>query len=59
MPGFLSFCEESLGVKLDTTHLREEVPLAVAAPKKNSEFCQAVEQEFAGDYSYDDRARRS
>jgi len=57
MPGFLSFCEESLGVKLDATHLREEVPLAVAAPNKNAEFCQAVEQEFAGDYSYDDRAR--
>ena len=57
MPGFLSFCEESLGVRLDATHLREEVSLAVAAPNKNAEFCQAVEQEFAGDYSYDDRAR--
>lgn len=57
MPGFLPFCEDALGVKLDATHLREEVPLVVAPPQKNAEFCQAVEKEFPNDFSYDDRAR--
>jgi alkyldihydroxyacetonephosphate synthase len=57
MPGFLPFCEEALGVKLDATHLREEVPLSVAPPNKNAAFCAAIEAEFPQDYSYDDRTR--
>lgn len=59
MPGFIPFCEDALGVKLDATHLREEVPLVVAPPNKNPGFCQAIEQEFPGDFSYEDRARAS
>lgn len=59
MPEFLPFCEEVLGVKLDPTHLREEVPLEVPEPNKNLGFCEIVEQEFPEDYTYDPRARAS
>jgi alkyldihydroxyacetonephosphate synthase len=58
MPGFLPFCEDALGVKLDATHFREEVPLSVEAPNKNAAFCEAIEREFPDYcYSYDDRGR--
>ena len=58
MPGFLPFCEDALGVKLDASKLLEETELVASPPKKNEGFCAAVEQEFTGeDYSYDDRQR--
>ena len=57
MPGFLPFCEDALGVKVDATHLREEVPLVVSPPIKNTAFCETVEKEFPNDFSYDDRVR--
>ena len=57
MPGFLPFCEDTLGVKVDALHLREEVPLVVSPPNKNAAFCEAVEKEFPNDFSYDDRVR--
>jgi hypothetical protein len=57
MPGFLPFCEDALGVKVDATHLREEVPLVVSPPIKNTAFCEAVEKEFPNDFSYDDSVR--
>lgn len=58
MPGFLPFCEEVLGVKLDRSALLDPVPLEVAPAKKNAPFCEAVAAEFAeADYSFDDRVR--
>lgn len=58
MPGFLPFCEDVLGVKLDTRELLEPVALRVERPNQNEPFCAAVRSEFSDDdYSFDDRVR--
>ena len=58
MPGFLPFCEDVLGVKLDRSNLLATVPLSVPSPTKNEAFCAAVTKEFdAADYSFDDCER--
>ncbi len=58
MPGFISFVEDSLGVKVDTTDLRPTVELKATPPQKNEDFCNAVEHEFeSSEYSFDDEVR--
>src|SRR5690349_12833310 len=58
MPGFLPFCEEVLGVKLDPRSTLEPTPLAVDPPAKNDAFCAAIDREFdAKDFTFDDRVR--
>lgn len=58
MPGFLPFCEDALGVKLDVSTPRKQAPLRVDPANKNYTFCAAIEQEFAPeDFTFEDRAR--
>ncbi len=58
MPGFLPFCEDVLGVRLDTSKLLETVPLQVPPPNENRAFCEAVAAAFpAEDFTFDDRQR--
>lgn len=58
MPGFLPFCEQALGVKLEVREVRAQAPLDVPAPNRNAAFCTAIEAAFAAeDYTFDERAR--
>src|SRR5690606_28432991 len=58
MPGFISFVEDSLGVKVDTKNLRPTVPLKATPPNQNPAFCKAVDREFEQhEYSFDDSVR--
>lgn len=58
MPGFLPFCEDALGVRLETRDLLQPVRTEVPEPKRNEGFCRAVEREFQADeYTFDERQR--
>ncbi len=58
MPGFLPFCNDVLGVEMDTSEPLQRSSLVVPPPNKNEAFCQALESEFKADqYSFEDSAR--
>lgn len=58
MPGFLPFCEDALGVRLDTQDLLQPQPQALPPANRNANFCRAVESEFKPeDYTFDERQR--
>jgi len=58
MPDFMSFIEESVGVKIDVSAQRSERAPAAPEPRRNEAFCAALAAEFAASkYSADTRER--
>lgn len=58
MPDFMPFVEDSLGVRVDVSELREPAPLQAQPARRNEAFCQAVTESFDADtFSFDDEVR--